>query len=100
MEEPKDITADEVREIVKSNGVTWIEAHNCSICGVAVGWEVYGDAVSFQSNCGCTRHYEPPRQSSFEELADHHNRQHGVFNGVPVRDRVRNTFAGKPGDAA
>ena len=47
---------------------TWLPHHDCSLCGVWVGYPIHGDEVSFRSGCGCS--WSPSRPSSYGEIAE------------------------------
>lgn len=71
-----------VREQTNEKGATWLVNHDCSLCGVDVGYIINGDEVSFRSGCGCS--WSPDRPSSFEDIADWLAMQ----SSDEIRDRI------------
>jgi hypothetical protein len=67
------VTGDQVKEAVKKAGITWVDHHDCGLCGVMVGYMICDDAISFRSGCGCS--WSPDRPVSWDEAAAHINRQ-------------------------
>lgn len=71
------VTAEQIRESVIKNNVSFLPIHDCSICGVSVGYSFFKYncpyEVTFDSSCGCAS--SAPQPSRFEEVADHINRQ-------------------------
>jgi hypothetical protein len=69
-------SADWIREAVKAKGATYLENHDCSLCGVSVGYNflpqdavaALGCEVTFRSACGCS--WSPDRPASYEDIAD------------------------------
>lgn len=69
-------SANWVREQVAAKQATYLENHDCSLCGVLVGYnflppataQALGTEVTYQSACGCS--WSPDRPSSYEDIAD------------------------------
>lgn len=57
-----------VKQQAQEKGASWLVNHDCSICGVDVGYIINGDYVAFRSGCGCS--WAPDRESSFEEISE------------------------------
>lgn len=60
-----DYSAAGIREWAK--GKTWLDHHDCSICGQMVGYVIDGERVYFRSACGCAWSQDQP--SSFDDIA-------------------------------
>lgn len=67
------ITGEQVREAMIAAGITVVNHHECSICGVPVCYFRVDDRLYFDSSCDCAS--STPRQSSWEEAADWINMQ-------------------------
>ena len=67
------VTADQVKEAVAKAGLTKIDHHDCSLCGVMTCYTVRDGELFFNSACGCS--YSPPRHCSWDEAADYINMQ-------------------------
>lgn len=63
--EMTDYSAAAIREWAK--GKTWLNHHDCSICGQMVGYVIDGELVYFRSACGCSWSQDHP--SSFDDIA-------------------------------
>ena len=67
------VTGRQVQDAVKAAGLTWIDHHDCSICGAMVGYQTDGESLFFCSGCDCC--WSPPRPTSWDEAAEHINMQ-------------------------
>ena len=66
--------ADFMRAAVE-RGITKWQIRTCSICGYPTGYVIEGEGVLFDSGCWCSSEgVSPPHRSSWEELAEHYNR--------------------------
>ena len=67
------MTGQEIKELCRANGVTFIPHHACGICGERVGWYLFGRwppyEVAFSSSCGCSS-YDSARPDTWQEIAD------------------------------
>lgn len=61
-------SAEWVKQQAQEKGASWLVNHDCSLCGVDVGYVINDDDVSYRSGCGCS--WSPDRQSSFQDIAD------------------------------
>jgi hypothetical protein len=68
------ITGEQVKAGVMKLGVSYIPHHDCSICGVEVGYVILGGDLFFDSGCGCLRGNNI-RPASWDEPADWINMQ-------------------------
>ena len=84
------VTGEQVKEAVKARGLTWIPHHDCSLCRMEVGYVVQGDDLFFRSGCGCS--WSPDRPCSWEEAAEHINRQQRSGQWGDVAARVAAKF--------
>lgn len=66
-------TPDEFQEAAKTNGVTRWDIHSCGFCGYQCGYVIQDGMVGYDSgcDCGCRSGIE---LRSWEEIADHYNR--------------------------
>lgn len=69
------VTPDEVKRAVLAAGITWIDHHDCSICGWMVGYTRVGEQLYFDPRCDCTSFPEYPRPRSWQSAADWINMQ-------------------------
>ncbi len=69
------ISPQTIRQLAKNHSIKRYTLRHCSMCGTGLNYAIDGEHVSFQSNCGCTRHWNPPEQRSFEDLVDCFNIQ-------------------------
>lgn len=70
------VTAEQIRESVIKNNVSFLPIHDCSICGTFVGYYFFRYPpyeVVFDSSCSCGCSH--PHPSSFEDVAGHINMQ-------------------------
>lgn len=65
-------SVEEFKQAAKDNGIKEWRIHNCSMCGYPCGYLINGDVVYYDAGCDCV--WRPPRESSWEDLADHYNR--------------------------
>lgn len=84
------VTAEQVKEAVQKAGLTFVPHHDCPLCGHYVGYVINGDAISFQSGCGCS--WSPARPTSWQDAADHINRQQRSGSWGDVAARVAKAF--------
>lgn len=66
-------TVENFQQAAEKEEITFWPIHDCSMCGYECGYIIDGDRVSYDNGCDCV--YNPPRQSNWQELADHYNRQ-------------------------
>jgi len=82
-------------------GLTRWQMHDCSICGYKCGYIFDGARVFYDNGCNCISYYNPPRESSWTEVADHYNLQVSPcvieeydrfwgFSPVPSNDELLN----------
>lgn len=81
----ENVTADEVQEAVLAAGKTWIDHHECGICGVMVGYRIAGTRLYFDSSCGCADSSQQPR--SWQDAADWINMQSSDEWKLKLRER-------------
>ena len=83
---PEKLTGDEVKEILQKRNATFIPWHNCSICGVPIGYVMKGELVYYKPGCGCIDHgtLEP---RTFDDIANGYNMQDN--------DEARTSILGK-----
>lgn len=68
-------TVEEFKQAAKKHGITKWPMHDCSICGYHCGFLIAGDEVNYDSGCDCITFGPVINLSSWEDLADHYNRQ-------------------------
>ena len=61
-------SAEWVKEQAHAKGAGWLTNHDCSLCGIDVGYIIHGEHVAYRSGCGCS--WSNDRPSSFGEIAD------------------------------
>jgi hypothetical protein len=90
----KDVTGEEVRTAVLASGISRIDHHTCSICGCMTYYEVEGQELFFNPNCGCTKYFTEPYPRSWDNAAEFINMQ----STPSVRAEVAESFgfAGVP----
>lgn len=71
-------TAAEFKKAAAERNITRWNIRDCSICGVPVGFNIWGDYVEFDSSCDCTSSYGRP--TDWQEIADTYNRNAGAPN--------------------
>ena len=70
----RKVTGTELRESCESQGIKVIEHHNCSICDVAVSYQVDTHGrIYFCSSCGCASSL--PRLTTWDDAAEFVNMQ-------------------------
>jgi len=84
------VTGEQVKDAVQKAGLTWVDHHDCGICGQMVGYVINGDCISFRSGCGCS--WSPDRPCSWDEAADHINRQNRSGDWGDVAAKVAKRF--------
>lgn len=84
------VTGEQVREAVQKAGLTWVTNHDCSLCGVDVGYVINGDQVFYRSGCGCS--WSPDRPISWDEVAEFINMQKRSGPWGDVMARVAANF--------
>lgn len=84
------VTAEQVRNSVKAKKINWVDHHDCGICGIMVGYTIDGDDIRFRSGCGCS--WSPDRPVSWQEAADHINRQRRTGQWGDVAAKVAKGF--------
>ena len=73
----KRVTAEQIRESVVKNNIDWFPIHDCSICGIWVGYRFFSwrnQEVVFDSTCGCSS-WPNLLPMNWEDVADHINIQ-------------------------
>ena len=75
-------TADWVEEQARLKNASWLHNHDCCLCGVPVGYVIYGSDVLYRSSCDCSWSHDRP--SSFQEIAD----WLAMKRGDEVRDQI------------
>ena len=66
---------EEFKEQAKKKNITRWVIHECSMCNYPCGFIIRGDVVFYDNGCSCSM--RPPRQSSWEEIAEHYNHNAG-----------------------
>lgn len=62
-------SAEWIKAEVREKKATRLMLRTCSICDAPLYYVFEPDgAVRFHFSCNCTRHYSPPRPSSFDEI--------------------------------
>lgn len=84
------ITAAEVEAVVREHKLYKYVIRACSMCSYPLGYVFQGSQVGFDAGCDCTT-YSAVYSSSYQELADHFNRQ-----TPEVRDRLWAEFRKEP----
>lgn len=69
-------TADDFQKAAAERQIGRWSTHDCTICGIDVGFYFHGDYVEFDSSCDCV--WSDPRPSSWQEVADTYNRNAGA----------------------
>lgn len=94
------VTGEQVKEAAKKAGIGWVDHHDCGGCGVMVGYRIDGDQLYFRSGCGCS--WSPDRPCSWDEAADHINRQSrsGDWGDVAAREAKKFGIELEPASAA
>ena len=67
------ITGEQVKEAMKANNITFVEHHNCSLCGYMTNYFVDDDELFFDPGCDCRHSY--PERRDFQSAADWINMQ-------------------------
>jgi len=63
-------------------GKSWLDHHDCGVCGAMVGYLINDGRVAFCPGCNCS--WSPPEPSSFEAIADWLAMQ----SSDEIRDRI------------
>lgn len=84
------VTAEQVKDAVQKAGLTFVENHDCSLCGEPVGYVIRGGEIFYRSGCGCS--WAPDRLSSWQEAADSINMQERTGQWGDVAAKVAKTF--------
>jgi len=92
---PDDMSAYDIEMAIQKSGVEFVPSHDCTICGVPVGWVIchMSGLVDYRSSCGCS--YSPNRPSSYREMSETHNMQTYIYKGIHNRTRFRDKLEGK-----
>ena len=80
----------EIKEYCKRKNIHFIPHHPCSICGVAVGWNIYNEEnqVYFCTTCDCSNYYrEYP--DTWDRIAEWVNDENGN-----LRDKYKELLKG------
>lgn len=67
------VTGDQVREAAEKAGVTYIEHHDCSLCGSMVAYTIENGQLFFNPGCGCS--WSPREPRSWDDAAEWINMQ-------------------------
>lgn len=68
-------TAEDFKKQIKIiNKSFWLH-HNCSICGVMVGYVFVKDEVFYDSGCDCGYNPNSVTPRTWDEIAEYYNRQ-------------------------
>lgn len=80
------VTAEQVQESVAKNGITRIAHHDCALCRTMVYYTVHEGRLFFNPACGCS--WSPSEPRSWQDAADHINRQarSGEWGDVAARE--------------
>lgn len=68
------VSAQEVREAMEANGITYVEHHDCSLCGYMTNYFVQDGTLYFDSGCDCVTHRRT-REVDYQQAADWINMQ-------------------------
>lgn len=71
----RDVTGEEVREAATKAGVTYVEHHDCGMCGYMCNHTVEDGQPFFDAGCDCVRSPPPPRPVSWDSIAEQINMQ-------------------------
>lgn len=88
----RKVTAEEVRQSCIKNQITRVISHDCSLCGVPVGYSIRGDEILFHPQCGCSSGYYPPEPRTWQDLSDWINMQ----SNEKAWDEIAGRFSFKP----
>ncbi len=88
------VTGEQVCAAVAAAGIEFIEHHDCSICGVKVGYRVIEGLPYFDSACGCTSWYSEPSLREWDTVAWWINTQESRAARVELLRRVGITDSG------
>lgn len=69
------ITSQEIEAAVKDRDIAFWPLRDCSICGCKIGYHFARGGVFFDSSCGCSTYDGGWDPRSYDEIADHINRQ-------------------------
>lgn len=68
------ITGDQVRAAVLAAGISFVNHHECGLCGVMVRYLIEGDRLYFDPSCDCCRG-NGPELHSWDRAAERINMQ-------------------------
>jgi hypothetical protein len=71
----QDVTAEQVKQAVLTTGISYIEHHNCSLCGHMTCYIVQDEQLYFDPNCNCTSRWVPREPVSWQDAAMQVNMQ-------------------------
>lgn len=86
------MTPEEVKKIIQENEVSFVPNHDCSLCGVTVGYhinDIEQELIWFRSACGCGVGGEGGHWSSFSDIADWYNMQDNDKGRNSVLEKIR-----------
>lgn len=89
------ISAEQAKKQIQAGGQTFLPHHDCSLCGVTVGYVIRGDDVYYRSACGCSS-ADGFHESNWGEIADDVNMQQTDDIAAKVARRFGLTFEGMP----
>jgi len=67
-------TIEDFKKAAKEKNIKEWLIHDCCMCGYQCGYLIIEDEVLYDNGCDCMSGKRSPRQSSWEELVDHYNR--------------------------
>lgn len=70
----KEKTAEDFRQQVKEKGIKYWTLRLCSMCDAPLDFIFDGDDVFYDSSCDCVTFRTIPEQRSYQDLANHYNR--------------------------
>ncbi len=96
------VTAQQVKDAMIAQNITWVDCHDCSLCGTMVGWVRHDDRIYFQSSCSCCR-WHPPEPRTWDDAADAINMQTRTserFGDIMAREALKFGITLPPVEAA
>jgi hypothetical protein len=69
------VTAEQVRDAALTAGITSVESHPCSFCGVVVGYRIRDGELYFDSGCECCYNPNSLQPRDWQNAADWINMQ-------------------------
>lgn len=71
----RDVTHDEVRDAVAAAGITRIDHHKCSLCGIMTFYSVNHGKLFFSSSCDCPRYWSELSELPWSDASNWINTQ-------------------------